>query len=581
VTRPANPNQQAPSSVPFARIVTVLLLIIGSWAGPAIADDGAASSTIGGVPPDEALRRGERLYRDGLLPSGEPIEGVVQGDIPINGQMFSCSSCHLRSGIGTIEGGVVTLPTNGEWLFKPMEGADMPASVRDKVNVQLQGRLQRPAYTDETLARVLRTGEDPAGRSLGLAMPRYRIEDDVMAQFIYYLRNLSSAPAPGVTDSELRFATVIADDVASDLGNAVFQALQAHVRDRNSQTRRQQQRSTSAPFYRYESYTSYRTLILDRWNLTGPRSTWRAQLEAYQREHPAFALLGGISGGDWTPIHQFCEENRIPNILPLTRLPHISSTDWYSLYFSKGWYQEGETVARYIRSLPDDVAALPVVQVFRSTDEGRMLAQGVRETRALLEQPPPAEKALDPDSTLGDAQWKDLIGANGRSIYIFWVGAEDLEVLDRIAASDTPPEMIFLSAELLGRRFDGIPAALRGRSYLTYPYTLPQESKRIQLVARQWLRARNVRIEDDHLNSQLYFIGWVLSGVIKKMGADFYRDRFLDIFDMMRDEYYSIGCYPRVSFGPGQRYASKGCYIAQASDDEAPVLIPKSGWVVH
>lgn len=581
MSRPATPNQGAPFPARFVRSALVLLLIIGACTGPALAGDGEVSPTVGGVPPDEALRRGERLYLDGLLPSGEPIEGVVQGDIPINGRMFSCSSCHLRSGVGTVEGGVVTLPTNGEWLLKPMESLDMPRSVRDKVSVQLQGRLQRPAYTDETLARVLRTGEDPAGRSLGLAMPRYQIEDDMMAQFIYYLRNLSAVPSPGVTDSELRFATVIADDVAPELADAVFLALQAHVRDRNSQTRRQQHRSASAPFYRWESYTSYRTIILDRWDLTGPRPTWRAQLEAYQRKQPAFALLGGISGGDWTPIHQFCEQNRIPNILPLTRLPHISATDWYSLYFSKGWYQEGETVARYIRNLPDDLAALPVVQVFRPTDEGRMLARGVRETRALLGQAPAVEESLAPDSTLDDAQWQDLVETNGRSIYVLWLGADDLEAINRIAMSDTPPEMIFLSAELLDQRFDGIPASLRGRIYLTYPQTLPQDQKRIQLVARQWLRARNVQIDDDLLNSQLYFIGWLLSGVIKKMGADFYRDRFVDIIDMMRDEYYSIGSYPRVSFGPGQRYASKGCYIVQLNDGETVDLIPKSGWVVH
>lgn len=535
---------------------------------------------VGGVPPDEALRRGERLYREGLLPSGKPIHGVVQGDIPINGRMFSCSSCHLRSGVGVIEGGVVTLPTNGEWLFKPMEGTEMPPSVRQKLATQFQVGM-RPAYTDETLARALRSGKDPTGRTINMAMPRYQIDNDVMAQFIYYLKNLSVVPSPGVTDSELRFATVIADDVAPDLADAVFLALQAHVRDRNSQTRRQQRRATWAPFYKGESYTSYRSVTLDRWDLTGPRSSWRAQLETHYKEKPVFALLGGISAGDWTPIHEFCEANRIPDLLPLTRFPRISNTDWYSLYFSKGWYQEGEAVARYIRSLPDDRRDLPVVQVFRPTDAGRTLATAVRETRALLGQAPAVEQILDPVVAPGSAPWQEVVDEQGRAILVLWLGSEDFAAIAAIAANDPSLAMIFLSADLLDRRYDRVPPAMRDRTYLAYPYSLPQEEKPIRSVARQWMEARDIRIDDEVLNSQLYFVGWLLSGVMQRMKSDFYRDHFLDILDMMRDEYYSIGCYPRVSFGPGQRYASKGCYIVQVSDGDAPVLIPKSGWVVH
>jgi len=83
------------------------------------------------------------------------------------------------------------------------------------------------------------------------------------------------------------------------------------------------------------------------------------------------------------------------------------------------------------------------------------------------------------------------------------------------------------------------------------------------------------------MQSQLYFTGWMLAAVITHMRGDFYRDYFLNVVDMMRDEYNSIGCYPRVSFGPGQRYSSKGRYIVQLSDAPEPEPIPKSNWVNH
>ena len=84
--------------------------------------------------------------------------------------------------------------------------------------------------------------------------------------------------------------------------------------------------------------------------MKGPAETWRVQLEEYNRKEPAFALLGGITNGSWKPIHQFSEDNRIPCIFPNTDFPVISDKDWYTLYLSKGYYQEGEGAARYLNS---------------------------------------------------------------------------------------------------------------------------------------------------------------------------------------------------------------------------------------
>jgi len=39
--------------------------------------------------------------------------------------------------------------------------------------------------------------------------------------------------------------------------------------------------------------------------------------------------------------------------------------------------------------------------------------------------------------------------------------------------------------------------------------------------------------------------------------------------------------FERISFGPGQRYASKGCFIVQVSKGAKPELVRKSDWVIH
>ena len=52
------------------------------------------AGTVAGLPEDKALALGERMYRQGLLPSGEPMPSVVNNDVPVAGTAFSCSSCH-------------------------------------------------------------------------------------------------------------------------------------------------------------------------------------------------------------------------------------------------------------------------------------------------------------------------------------------------------------------------------------------------------------------------------------------------------------------------------------------------------
>jgi len=83
------------------------------------------------------------------------------------------------------------------------------------------------------------------------------------------------------------------------------------------------------------------------------------------------------------------------------------------------------------------------------------------------------------------------------------------------------------------------------------------------------------------VQSRAYFIGWILSAALARMKDNFYRDYLLDVMDMMIDQTYAIAPYERVSFGPGQRYASKGCYIVQLGPGPRPDLLKRSDWVVH
>jgi len=85
----------------------------------------------------------------------------------------------------------------------------------------------RPSYTEASLARALRDGIDPAGHKLDPLMPRFVLDDAEIALLASYLRALSMEPAPGVTDNEIHFATIIAPGVSPSRAQAMLDVLRA------------------------------------------------------------------------------------------------------------------------------------------------------------------------------------------------------------------------------------------------------------------------------------------------------------------------------------------------------------------
>ena len=136
-------------------------------------------------------------------------------------------------------------------------------------------------------------------------------------------------------------------------------------------------------------------------------------------------------------------------------------------------------------------------------------------------------------------------------------------------------------SSVLGERLFSLPDEVRDFTYITHPSSLPEDGKRARMATERWIQAKGLSVTNFETQAKMYFLGWMLSGMVKMMRDDFYRDYFFDLIDMMRDQYYSIAVYPRLSFGPGQRYASKGCYVVQLTPGAEPRLEKRSGWVVH
>jgi hypothetical protein len=536
--------------------------------------------TVAGMPADRAIATGERMYREGILSSGQPMDSVVSGDIPVPGTSFSCQSCHLRSGLGSWEGGIVTPATNGSRLAQPRYWKFPNLSPEERKDLKLQTAPTRPAYTDEALAHVLRTGIDPSGRELHPIMPRYDLDDRDMALLIHYLRSLSARFSPGVDRETLRFATVITEEVSAEDQQAMLVPLTNYVARHNQFSKGFGNRMYLGVGGN-EMTGGYRKLDLSVWRLSGPPETWARQLDDHLRREPVFALLGGISYRDWRPIHTFCEARQLPCLFPITDLPVVSETDWYTQYFSKGYYQEGEAAARYLHGLDAPVPPSRVLQIVQDGPEARDLAAGFREACRELEpgQAPPKDIRLARGEVLDGARLQALLDVEKPAAVLLWAGPEVFPALEAMVARPGAAGPVFMSARLLGPRTTGLPEKVRSFTWITYPYRDPAQEPDHAKYADTLLAGLKVRNPERRISTRAYAMVQILRQGIMDMDRNFYRDNLLDRIGMLRD--LVLPDYLRLSFGPGQRYASKGCFIMQLSPGPEPRLIQKSEWVIH
>jgi hypothetical protein len=342
------------------RIILYLLALLIFL--PAAMAHGAADRPS--LSAEKIQKLGEKMYREGLLPSGEPIKAYVSGDVEVSGTAFTCVSCHLRSGLGSLEGEVSTPPTNGRILYQPREPFIKGYEFVPSFHNYAVDFPVRPAYTDKTLADLIASGVDPTGRSVLKVMPRYDIDDDDMAILIAYLKTLSDKPSPGVSEEAIRFATVVVEGTDQKKIDSMLAPLEFGINRKNSLATAvaANDRIARMGYNMLGPDLMKKRFSLKVWTLKGPAAGWHAQLEKYYQEEPVFALLSGITNGDWEPVHRFCEDHNIPDILPIVDYPVLSGNDWYTLYFSRGVRQEGEAAARYLHSIADLFEGRRIVQ---------------------------------------------------------------------------------------------------------------------------------------------------------------------------------------------------------------------------
>jgi mono/diheme cytochrome c family protein len=536
---------------------------------------GAAHASDPPIDPGANADIGKHIYREGLLPSGKPLRGVMQNGAALNGADAACVRCHRRSGLGGGEGQTAVRPITGRLLFDPPA---LPDTQRPAPSYGNTGA--RPAYSKTTLARALREGVDPAGRTFDALMPRFDLSDEEIAPLVDYLEQLGAESAPGVTGSDIHFATIVAPGVPATQEQAMLDMLRAFFGDMNADTRLEKRRKAVG---REQMYSYFRSWKLHVWKLGGPPDTWKMQLDEHYRRQPVFALLSGIGTDNWQPVHEFCEHHEVPCLFPNTGVSVVPETGYASFYFSRGAALEAEVAAKH---LADAGHGGNIVQVFRDAAAGRALAQAMRTAMQRRNLGAVIDRPLTAGQQVPESFWQTVLDEDKPATLVLWLSDADLGGL--FAGKDVPHWLhsIYLSANLAVQpgpaaagnlhHADGWLEKIR----LVYPYELPD--RRAQRLARMqvWLRARNVPLTDERIQANTYFAATLAGDALAHMGGNFSRDYFIERVERMTEQMLFSSLYPRLSLGPGQRFASKGEYVARFAGNDMRITAPLSVWIV-
>lgn len=508
------------------------------------------------VPDAESVAQGRRIYREGILTSGQPLTGLVQGDVTVTAAQVTCLNCHQQSGFGSTEGSTVVPPVTGPALYRAKE----------------TGPRKRPPYSAATLARVIREGLDAAGQRLDPLMPRYNLSDKDVEVLGSYLKTLSARLSPGVEERAVHFATVVTEDADASHRQAMLDILETYIREKNDLIRNQLRGNSYGPSRARDANKTSREWVLSTWTLKGSAATWPAQLEAYYRDQPVFALLSGISAGAWRPMHEFCETHEVPCLLPNTDLPAITAGDFYTLYFAKGLTLEAEALAAHLsRSRP----GLRILQVFRQDQAAHTAARVLRQTLEGPEGASVVDWILDTGETLSPSSLVERLAETRSTAAVLWLPHEALVGLGTGRWKPGDPIRIYLSSTLLGDELASVPEAIRGVSLVVHPFLLQRRFRRVE----GWLASHGLKLTDPRIQAQTHFACLIADEGLKRVGENLHRDYFLDAIDHLPMTAAMSAVYPSLDFGSRRRYLSNGAYILELGGKDGEVLIRNASWV--
>ena len=510
------------------------------------------------------VQHGERIYRSGMLASGMPLLGSRSDGVRVSGASAACINCHRASGLGGAEGNQLIPPVIGSVLRAP---GHRPAERAGRAAAGLS-RSEHPAhtraaYTAQSFAHALVAGVRPSGSALGYLMPRYDLDAASLAQLLAYLDTLPLGQAPGVDDRKLHLATIVTADAPAAERDATLAIISRCLAERSP--RPSVHAGAPRPWQHHV------------WQLGSDPALWPQELAQHQRQQAVFAVVSGVSGGAWTPIHQFCEREKMPCVLPNTAAVDDTLASHWSFYFSRGVSLEAAVLAQRLADDAPPGGWRRIVQRSDDTEAARLAAEALR--RHLRDLGITAE--IDQQRHDPQADRLLTITLTGQDALVLWLNPTALRSFTDTATAPRVGRVI-VSGELGGLEESPLAMAWRERAWMLYPYEVAERrAGRIVLNTGHWMSRQGIALQPklSRLQGNTYSACEVTVRALQTMRERYSREYFVELVEAA-DEAAIATAYPRFTLGPDQRHGSRGAFIMQYAAPSFTRLTASGDWIV-
>jgi ABC-type branched-subunit amino acid transport system substrate-binding protein len=490
-------------------------------------------------------RRGRAIYLHGQPASGREIPALV-GDVDVPASTVTCAGCHGTRGEGKTEGGVTAVNLTWAHLLKPYG------------HTHSTGRKHGP-FDEAAFARAVTGGVDPGGNALHVAMPRYRMSAEDMADLIAYLKRIESERDPGLSETSLTVGAVLPTQGAlADIGAAIKDALTAYFTEINIRG------------------GIYNRKIELRFHDSGDAAASVAAARASVQQEKVFALVGSLSAGAERELATLAREGEIPVVGAATLLPQIEAPpNRYVFYVLPGVVEQARALVNFASSQPGVTG--PRAVILHAETELASSAASAAQDQARQSGWGTLARQSYGRGDLGAARIVNELRLRGfGAVFLFGSGREEAAVIQEAAAQGWSPQF-FLVGALSGRNLaDAVPPAFNGRVFLAFP-TVPADVTPAGLAELRAL-SDEYNFAPRHTASQLSALAAAKIFVegLTRAGRDVTREKLVVALEGLYD--FETGVTPRVTFGSNRRVGAMGAYVVTI-DTEKREFAVASRWV--
>jgi ABC-type branched-subunit amino acid transport system substrate-binding protein len=494
---------------------------------------------------DEAQARGKQIYLKGTSPNGDRIDAVVGVEgVTLPASAVPCASCHGPDGLGRPEGGV--LPPDIRW----------GELTKTYGHVHEDGR-RHPAFDEASLARLLRSGLDPADNRLDRSMPLYSMSEQDMSDLIAYMKHLEAERDPGVEDDRVQVGSLLPlRGPQARLGQAMAQVMHAHFQDINAKG----------------GIYGRRIELLAVPYSDSPRATLN-NLRAAFRQEGIFALVGAYTVGLDREILDLLRDEDVPLVGPFTLDPGDQLMNASAFYMYPGFEEQ----ARALVDQALDDAPNPEAPVLILGPEGERIdrlvgaVQGELRGRTQIE---PLTIRYRPDQLDAGTLAVQVRESGSRAVFFFGRQHAVEALLSALAASEQDPR-IYLLSSFVSRPLFEAPSGFHNRIFIAYP-TLSSDINAQGRADYQDLAQRHA-LPRDHLQAQIaaYAAAKLMVEGLRRAGRKL--DRFSLVEGLEALYAFETGLTPPLTFGPNRRIGALGAHVV-AVDLMQKTYEPVGGW---